>query len=362
MVSTTEKIKDALLGKSHGASTTTDSNTSTSHSTGHSTAGQAVHAAAAHATHPTAHSSTTGDYNDVTGARSVAATRAADAVTSDAGARSMAGVPHQSTVAAGPTATGQAVAGSNVAVSAPIQSAAAGTSWRHESHVLTNTMTGLQATPNIPNVNVTELYKDYLPHRNNMWIQTLIQKMDSASIDIDKYAKAQQELVSREAAAEVEKIMQNNKLKQDTLIASMHKRANEFEVEYSRKREAMIRQLDKEESVLLERLQAQLKTEQEQIALETKAEVERIAQLARDRKMAILGEAQAKQDQLSQTVTTTTTQEVDPSSLTKHHLYGHDKTTGLGTSDVRSEHTGLTTGEPRMSKNITTTTTKTGSS
>jgi len=211
--------------------------------------------------------------------------------------------------------------------------------FHQETQVYQSSVGGLNVQPITTAVNSNELYKDYLPNRNNVWLQNLITQMNSMSLEIDQYAKAQQEVISQEASEEINRVIATNKQREAALIAQMHQRAAEFEREYALKKKDVIAQLDKEQQVVLDRLQADLHARQQELAKEIKINVEKIGQLAKQKKVQILTEAQQKQDQLgaqSQASQSTMSGQVQAQDLSKHHLFDKNQTAGAGVE--KSEH------------------------
>jgi len=155
----------------------------------------------------------------------------------------------------------------------------------------------------------------YMPSRNSDVIKELISKMERASLEIDTYAKAQQELVSREAVELINEVMIRAKSLQDSLSLDINRETQSLDLEFSKRREQLLRDLDLAKAERLSTLQSGLAKRQENIHLDARRQIDEITARAKQKKLEIVSEAQQKHNMLSQNLASTTVQSFSTDKL-----------------------------------------------
>lgn len=164
----------------------------------------------------------------------------------------------------------------------------------------------IPSTPLIltPELNET-LTNAYVPaHGDDSWMKDLVSKMQAARIEIDKKAHLEQQHINEDATRRVNALLQEHKHQQDALIASSHKRLNEIDTDYNRKREEAVAALEAQKMKLKNALEADLLSQQQKLASEVRSKVATIAEEAKQQKLKVTEDAQKREREISNQVIT----------------------------------------------------------
>jgi phage host-nuclease inhibitor protein Gam len=175
----------------------------------------------------------------------------------------------------------------------------------HQIETTTTSTSVLQPTlqTQLPLTLNEDVTKEYMPLRNTDGMKELIARMEKASLEIDAYAKAKQELVSKEAVELINEEMQRCKSVQDRLNTTLRDRCNSLDDDFATRREAMMRDLDKEKAQQMINLQSELQKQQESILAQSRARIDEITMKAKQKKLEIVKAAQEQHNSVSTTVT-----------------------------------------------------------
>jgi len=114
---------------------------------------------------------------------------------------------------------------------------------------------------------------------------------------IDEYSKKRTAEISDAVSSSIEKVVADTAAQQQQLLADANERSAAIEMEYKRRLQERVEQLDIEKAVLLAELERALNDRQEAILLKARQDIDFVQNAANQEKLAVFKEAQARANQ-----------------------------------------------------------------
>jgi len=130
--------------------------------------------------------------------------------------------------------------------------------------------------------------------QNSKKITDLMNKLGTTHTQIDEYSKKRNAEISDAVSNSIDKVVQDTAAQQQQLLADANERSAAIELEYKKRLQERVAQLDTEKAVLLAELEKSLNERQEAILLKARQNIDAVQEAANREKLAVFKEAQVK--------------------------------------------------------------------